>query len=559
MALTEYDFTGYANRAAFLAAGWDFQAKSAAGTPRNTESGNATYGSGGMVFPVAGGAMWSENSVDEIFRDLDPDWESVTVELDWFGGYINARHAGLVIYQDDDNFVMAARRQNGDFLGYWSVAGTVSWSDSVAGSSAMGFWLKVSREEDTYALQYSFNGVTFTPITSRTQALTAPRMGIWVGDNNGANDNTATILAASVNVLEPSAGLRIGGALPSIRLGTDVVAAMYLGDVRVYSTVPSGGTPVTFTTTGATFSPAIELVPGSTSTVYWLDADENILATGVTPTIDFGSAATRTVKMVVIDGPVYGFEDVLTINLGYNNAQDPGDFMVGPSYNKDPAEAVASIADVNVCTSLKRLLMSNISGFSGPIDMSGMADLEHAEFFHTPVDSVDLTGCDSMIRLSLEGSSMTSLDLTPVAATLKDLRCAVQTPDTGMTFLLDTGVDMDSLYHYCVRGQIVTQHILLERMPVLEEYWAWDTGVVDTADWGTPVSTVMGDFRGYDQDLTAATVNDLLIAFDTLGAATGSIRIGEEGAGPGSPAAPTGAGITAKSSLIGKGWSVDTA
>jgi hypothetical protein len=48
---------------------------------------------------------------------------------------------------------------------------------------------------------------------------------------------------------------------------------------------------VRFTTTGATFSPAIELAGGSPAQVTWLVEETGATATGLTPTIDFAAAA----------------------------------------------------------------------------------------------------------------------------------------------------------------------------------------------------------------------------------------------------------------------------
>lgn len=67
----------------------------------------------------------------------------------------------------------------------------------------------------------------------------------------------------------------------------------------------------------------------------------------------------------------------------------------------------------------------------------------------------------------------------------------------------------------------------------------------------TSASTDLLQISLYNNQLDASAVNALLVAMDSAGASGGSISITGN-------AAPSGAGITAKNNLIGKGWLVDT-
>ena len=49
------------------------------------------------------------------------------------------------------------------------------------------------------------------------------------------------------------------------------------------------------------------------------------------------------------------------------------------------------------------------------IDFSGMADLEFIECFHSDISTIDLTGCNSLVRLCLESCRVSYLDLNPVS------------------------------------------------------------------------------------------------------------------------------------------------
>jgi hypothetical protein len=85
---------------------------------------------------------------------------------------------------------------------------------------------------------------------------------------------------------------------------------------------------VRFTTTGATFSPAIELASGSPALVTWLVEETGVTATGLTPTIDFGSSGTRHVRMSACWGR--GLGDVVTVNLDSTAGRTPEDTTLVP-------------------------------------------------------------------------------------------------------------------------------------------------------------------------------------------------------------------------------------
>ena len=265
---------------------------------------------------------------------------------------------------------------------------------------------------------------------------------------------------------------------------------------------PDEPAAVTITTTGATFSPEVELAPGSTATVHWAWSGGS--TTGLTPTINFGSAATRTVTMTVLDtDDSDAIADVVTFNIGYDNLQDPGLYMAPGSYNHT-AQAVTGLGNVNAMVNLVRFLAST-PNLAGALDFTGMAELEFIELYQSNVTAATLAGCDSLIRLDLEQCNVTTLDLNPVHATLRDLRAANQNGGaSGLTFAPLTGGNvMEDLYHYCVRDQAVTGHFTLAQMPALEELWNWNTGQTGTLNLGG--STALRELWCYDNDYTAVT------------------------------------------------------
>lgn len=301
---------------------------------------------------------------------------------------------------------------------------------------------------------------------------------------------------------------------------------------------------IQFTTTGSTFAPALELAVGSTATVTWQGLDGTVLATGLTPTISFGSTGVRTVRLHCDSYP-----DITSVNLGFNSGDDPGKEGPGAAYNKIP-EAVSGVSGLSRLTGMRQFMAAN-GNLTGALDLSGCAALRYVECFLAQVTSVVLTGCTSLIRLNVEGNHVSSLDLNPVRTTLKDLRAAIQFPPASnhtVTFATLDG-PLPNMWHYCVRDQPVANIVPHSQLPVVEQYLVWNSGQT-TCD--SPISTVFHDCKAHNNPYDAASVNRILVALATLTTATGGTCYLQ------GSAAPTGAGITARSALLARGWDVTT-
>lgn len=229
------------------------------------------------------------------------------------------------------------------------------------------------------------------------------------------------------------------------------------------SSTDASDTAVRFTTTGATFQPVLEIAPGTD--VVWLDDTGAELGRGPSPTIDFGSAARRTVTMQT------DFDRVLTINLGFDSENDAGQLSLDASFDK-PAEQVVGVAGLPLLTSLRRFLAAG-GALTGMLDLTGLSALEHVECFNARLISVDLTGCSSLVRLCVEMNDLTTLDLNPVTGTLGDLRAAAQ--QRGALAFAPLTAPLARLYHFCVRDQTVTGHPTSDELPACEELWNWNT------------------------------------------------------------------------------------
>jgi len=237
--------------------------------------------------------------------------------------------------------------------------------------------------------------------------------------------------------------------------------------VRITATSPC----VRITTTGATFNPTVELAAGSTATVSWA-VEGGATVTGINPTISYGTAATRHIRMTVDDGGTDALDEVMTFNLGFNHVDDSGSYNMGARHDK-PGQEVTLVENVSRLKGLVRFAAANIPTLAGTLDFTGCSRLQYVECAYSRVQSVVLTGCTSLIRLCLEQNDLTTLNLNPVAANLRDVRGAKQRG--GSLTLTPLTAPLAALYHFCVRDQIVVNHPTAVQLPVVEERWDWFT------------------------------------------------------------------------------------
>jgi len=191
----------------------------------------------------------------------------------------------------------------------------------------------------------------------------------------------------------------------------------------------------------------------------------------------------------------------------------------------------------------------------------------------------------------MEKANLTTLDLNPVAANLRDLRGAVQ--QSGKLTLTPLNAPMAALYHFCVRDQIIFNHPTPDLLPVLQERWDWYTGqsgaltsqssalrslltsgnYYTTADLtdqfpagrraeldvshGTLTSLVLagcsglGSIDAHINHLSQAAVDAVLAEVDSWGTGGGTLGLQAN-------AVPSPAGFTHAKALTRRGWTVTT-
>jgi hypothetical protein len=345
---------------------------------------------------------------------------------------------------------------------------------------------------------------------------------------------------------------------------------------------------VRITTTGATFSPSVELAAGSTATVSWA-VEGGATVTGLNPTISFGTAAARFVRMSVRARGADALGEVTTFNLGFNHLDDGGKDNMGARYDKE-RQHVTRVENISRLKGLVRFASAH-TAVAGSLDFTGCSRLQYIECMASDVQSVDLTGCTSLIRIVLEKTNLTTLDLNPVAANLRDLRGAVQ--QRGQLTLTPLKAPMAALHHFCVRDQVVVNHPTAAQLPIVEERLDWSTnqsGVLrssssairslltsgnrySTADLtdqfpagrsgeldvshGKLTAMVLAGCSGLqridarDNHLSQDDVDAVLAEVDSWATSDGTLGIQAN-------AAPSGTGLSHAEALTRRGWTVTT-
>ena len=106
---------------------------------------------------------------------------------------------------------------------------------------------------------------------------------------------------------------------------------------------------------------------------------------------------------------------------------------------------------------------------------------------------------------------------------------------------------------YCHANQLTGSIPSLTTNTALTQFYCYSNQL--TSWTGGTVSATLGDFQAQNNLLTGAAVNAILAAFVAAGRTTGTRVLNLGGTGN---AAPTGAGITDKATLVSRGWTVTT-
>ncbi|MBI3978784.1 MAG: DUF11 domain-containing protein, partial [Chloroflexi bacterium] len=215
------------------------------------------------------------NNARNVFLQTAPagDW-SIQARLE-FTPTANYQHAGLVVYQDDANFVRILREFGHAGIEFLSETGNtfsyyyVPWTAGV-------LWLRLDKVGDTYTGLYSADGSRWTAIGSYTRALSPRQFGLYAASSTytaaetpadfdyfrvGVPDNPPVVTYQPVSLApaanQPLSNLYVNPPLGRALLGGVPFFLPPAGNNRIQT---SGATPVTLSTTVASPSVAYVLV-----------------------------------------------------------------------------------------------------------------------------------------------------------------------------------------------------------------------------------------------------------------------------------------------------------
>lgn len=216
---------------------------------------------------------------------------------------------------------------------------------------------------------------------------------------------------------------------------------------------------ITFVTTGSTFSPIIKVT--GNPTISWIFGDGS-RSNSTTPSVNFGSNATRMNKLVVTP-----WNSVTEINLGYDGL----DGGIMPSNNTISALAQQNVIQVTGLEHVNQSLITWASSYNPivSLDFSNFTNLRTVECYHaSSLSEIKLKNLPSLTRLCVEACNLSIIDLSEAPA-LEDLRGAYQGKGRSLKEIIwgDTGAH---LWHLCIHSNPnLHTDIPFNQFPVLAE------------------------------------------------------------------------------------------
>ena len=247
----------YASRAALLADGWNFVATTATGGTRNTEvtSGqptvdyNQTTHAGKIRIQLGSGEDYgtSNNSQNMLFHSLPPSWTSIRLNIASFNPTSDYQQAGLMAYQDDDNYVYISRL-------YADAASTESQVEAGSVNSNLGrlalaatsnITYRIDKSSSTYTTFYSLDGgSTWTTVGSTTASLNNTKLAIQQGTDHTGTFPTADYAWVEILSLDQAAPT-LTGATPNVGGQGQTLGVSLSGTNFISSPVCNFGTGIT--------------------------------------------------------------------------------------------------------------------------------------------------------------------------------------------------------------------------------------------------------------------------------------------------------------------------
>lgn len=244
---------------------------------------------------------------------------------------------------------------------------------------------------------------------------------------------------------------------------------------------------ITFTTTGATFEPKINVT--GTPIVLWTFSDGST-SDSLSPSVSFGMAATRNQTLKVIP-----WSAVTQINIGYDGAD--GGSTPNTTILALPSQHVTVVQGLENVASSLQIWTSSYNPITS-INLTNFTELNTVECFKcSNLTSITLKNTPKLSRLCVEDCKLTELDLSGSPA-LVDIRASQKGTNTLSVFWGDIG---SNLWHICIHDNILPIEIPYNQFTKVDELYIPNTGQTGVFQ---PVSTHLTDVKANDNQFTGA-------------------------------------------------------
>jgi hypothetical protein len=209
--------------------------------------------------------------------------------------------------------------------------------------------------------------------------------------------------------------------------------------------------------------------------------------------------------------------------------------------------------DVYASTATSSVVITTVN-LDGQFSLSGLsATLQHFSILDSSITSIDLSGCAALQTLDVDGSlALTSIDVSECTGLIQLYvsRCPLMTSlNTQNLTLLE--------WLSCFQNATMT-FLNIENCSALYSITAYSSAFQTLMVFNNPaLGSVSGFFVDFtDNALDSGSVDGFLVYFDSLGTTppiTNNINLSG-----GTNAAPSGAGATAATNILGRGWNLNT-
>jgi hypothetical protein len=343
------DFS-YGSRSALLAAGWDFIARTAAGASRDTEQRTGLTVSydqvshpGTIRIPADTGDIYQDlnSSRNTLFFTLPDGWRSLRMKVKNFSPTGNYQMAGLIAYQDDNNYVAINRyfssSVTGNHVFEFAVeqAGLYAATSQRSAPTSGAYWLRLDRGTgDVFTAFVSADGVNWTPMAGTiTITLENPRVGVLVG----GNESGSPVPNADIEFVEAV----VIDAVPVLDVSpTSLAFSAAVGTSPAPSTLTisnTGGGNLNWSATDSaswlTLSPASGIATATTPSTLTATVDTTGLAAG-----------TYSTSIVVSASGASGSPKTIPVTLTVTPPAPPTVTGVSPSLGPDSGGTTVTVS-----------------------------------------------------------------------------------------------------------------------------------------------------------------------------------------------------------------------